>query len=271
VLRVLFTRRWLGALALAAVFCVVAIFLGRWQWHRYEVKDARADRINSHYDSQPVPLRHVLPRPGAALPLEQEWTPVIATGRYDPAHLLLVRNRPNNGTYGYEVVVPLRVRGGGTLLVDRGWVDNGRTAKSRPDVPPTPRGTVTVTGWLREGEQSLGRSMPAGQLASINIKEAAAQVDGPVFGAYVEMKHEQGPPGEAIQRPAPLEAPDTSKGPHLAYTIQWWVVAPVGFVLVFLWVRREVSEREEAENISRGAAPKVPRPKKVRIWDEEDW
>jgi cytochrome oxidase assembly protein ShyY1 len=270
VLRVLFTRRWLGALALAAVFCVVAIFLGRWQWHRYEVKDARADRINSHYDATPVPLRQVLPGPGADLPLQEEWTPVTATGRYDPADLLLVRNRPNNGTYGYEVLVPLHVQGGGTLLVDRGWVDNGRTAASRPDVPPTPTGAVTVTGWLRGGEQSLGRSMPEGQLASINLQEAAPQVDGRLFGAYVEMKDENGPPGETIQRPARLEAPDPREGPHLAYTMQGWVVAPVGFVLVFLYVRREAADAEEAEGVSRGAAPKVPKPKKVRIWDEED-
>ena len=33
-------------------------------------------------------------------------------------------------------------------------------------------GEVTLTGWTIPGERSLGREMPAGQLASINVAEA---------------------------------------------------------------------------------------------------
>lgn len=275
-LRVLFTRRWLGALALAAAFCVVALFLGRWQWHRYEAKDAHADLIESHYDDQPVPLDTVLPRSASPLPADREWTPVTARGRYDAADLLLVRNRPNNGTYGYEVLVPFRLRGGGTLLVDRGWVPNAKTASSRPDVPPTPRGSLTVTGWLREGEPSLHRDPVPGQLASINLDEAAEQLGRPVLRAYLIMSHEKGAPGQVIDRPKPLEKPDTSRGPHLAYTIQWWLMAPVGFVLVWVWVRREAATRRDVDGAEGEHGRTVPtarpaKPKKVRIWDEEDW
>ena len=275
----LLTRRWLGALALAAAFCVVAFFLGRWQWHRYEAKDASASLIESHYDDSPVPLRSVLPQSSSPLPAGREWTPVTAHGRYDAASLLLVRNRPDNGSYGYEVLVPLRLQGGGTLLVDRGWVPIARTARARPEVPATPGGRVTVTGWLREGEPSLHRAHVPGQLASINLDEAAAQLGRPVLRAYLIMKHEQAAPGRTIHRPQPLEQPDTSRGPHLAYTIQWWVMAPAGFVLVFVWVRREAAARDEDEGgaAPRGAGPRpaaparARKPKKVRIWDEEDW
>jgi len=49
------------------------------------------------------------------------------------------------------------------------------------------------------------------------------------------------------------------EGPHLAYALQWWLAAPVGFVLVLVGARRELLEGS--------GTPKV---KKTRIWDEED-
>jgi len=272
VLRVVISRRWLTALAVAAIFAVACVYLGRWQWHRHEDKAARAERINSHYFASPVPLTNVLPGPDAILPLAKEWSLVSATGRYAAPSLMLVRNRPNNGVFGYEVVVPLELADGTSLLVDRGWIPNGRSAAEPSAVPATPAGKVTVTGWLRLGERSLKRQMPAGRLASINLAEARAQTDASLYGAYLIMRAEVGPPGEQIVRPQALEEPDTGEGPHLAYALQWWFAAPVGFVLVFLGARREHLEGSEplAPGTGGAAPPKPPKVKKTRIWDEED-
>lgn len=265
-------------LAFAALAFVACLLLGRWQWHRYEVKDAVANRITTHYSAAPVPLSHVLATPDAPLPTPAEWTPVSATGRYDAASTLLVRNRPYQGTYGYEVIVPLDVRGGGVLLVDRGWVQNANTASQLPHVPPAPSGTVTVTGWLRQGEPDLGRQELPGQLASINLQQAQAQTGGDVYEAYIILKGEQAANAQHIVRPTPLEAPSTDKGPHLAYALQWWAGSVVGFILVFVGVRRETLDaRWAAEHPDEATEPGTPdapapvgRPKKVRIWDEED-
>jgi cytochrome oxidase assembly protein ShyY1 len=275
VFRVLKTRRWLGALALAVAFCVAAIFLGRWQWHRYEAKDTVADRITAHYHADPVPLRSVLPTPHTGMPASDEWTPVTVTGRYDASSTQLIRNRPNHGVYGYEVLVPLHLQHGGVLLVDRGWVRNAKTAATLPDVPPPPDGRVTVTGWMREGEPNLHRDMPGGQLASINLGQAQQRIDGNVFETYVIMKHEDPANGQPVTRPKPLEQPSTDRGPHLAYALQWWAASIVGFVLVFVGVRRqkldEDWQREHGgEGTDGGPDAPPPRPKKVRIWDEED-
>lgn len=264
------TRRWLGYLALAVVFAVTCFFLGRWQWHRFEVKNTRADRISAHYDATPIPLSDVLATPSAPLPPGREWTPITATGTYDATKLLLVRNRPLDGNYGYEVLVPLQIPHAGALLVDRGWVANGRTASDRPEVPATPAGPVTVTGWLREGEPSLGRDMPLGQLASINLTEASRQLHEPTYQTYVILKGEHGAPGQKIVRPQALEPPSVDKGPHLAYAIQWWAVMLVGFPLIFVGVRRETEETADAVTVAGGGKPRGPKPKKVRIWDEED-
>jgi len=259
-------------LAIAVVFAVACMFLGRWQWHRHEAKAARAERIDSHYSASPIPLSRALPAPDAKLPLAQEWTQVTATGRYAAQQVMLVRNRPNNGVFGYEVVVPLDLADGTSLLVDRGWIPNGRTAAEPSRTPATPAGDITVTGWLRLGEPSLGRKMSNDQLASINLAEASAQTGTPLYGAYLIRRAEAGPPGERIEHPQALEKPDTGQGPHLAYALQWWLAAPVGFVLVLVGARREhLEESEPAAPAPVGSAPaRPPKVKKTRIWDEED-
>jgi cytochrome oxidase assembly protein ShyY1 len=272
VLKVVMSRRWLTALAVAALFAFACVLLGRWQWGRHEDKAARADRINSHYYAGAVPLSAAMPAPGANLPSAKEWTLVTATGRYTPAHLLLVRNRPNNGVFGYEVLVPLELAGGQALLVDRGWIPNGRTAAEPSTVPATPTGDITVTGWLRVGEPSLGRQMTNGELASINLAEARAQTGTSLYGAYLIRRAEAGAPGEHIAAPLALEKPDTDLGPHLAYALQWWLAVPVGFVLVLLGARREHLDGSQPWAPVPGAAvpARPPRVRKTRIWDEED-
>jgi cytochrome oxidase assembly protein ShyY1 len=128
-------------------------------------------------------------------------------------------------------------------------------------VPPTPTGEVTVEGWLRSGEPDLGKELPAGQLASIDLGAAAQQTGGgTVLDAYLVLGSEQ--PGGA--RPAPLEEPDTDLGPHQAYAFQWWLTSVFGLVLLGYRLRVDAEARREATTT-------VPKLKKVRIWDEEDY
>jgi cytochrome oxidase assembly protein ShyY1 len=114
--------------------------------------------------------------------------------------------------------------------------------------------------------------MSNGQLASINLAEAGAQTGAPLYGAYLIRRAEAGPPGERIEHPQALEQPDIGQGPHLAYALQWWLAAPVGFVLIFAAVRREVLEGSGPALVpGHPAAPaKPPKVRKTRIWDEED-
>ncbi|HEY8621345.1 MAG TPA: SURF1 family protein [Dermatophilaceae bacterium] len=277
-LRLVVSRRWLTALAVATLFATACVFLGRWQWHRHEDKAARAGRISSHYLASPVPLSRALQGTDANLPRASEWTVVTTTGRYAVQSLMLVRNRPNHGVFGYEVVVPLTLQNGASLLVDRGWIPNGRSAADPSAVPATPVGEITVTGWLRVGEPSFGRQMPTGQLASINVAEARAQTGAKLYGAYLIARDEAAEPGQAgspsqqIVRPLALERPDTDEGPHLAYALQWWLATPVGFVLVFFGARRELLDSTAGVPPAGPAAatPVPPKARRTRIWDEED-
>lgn len=268
-IRALFTPRWLGALLLSTLFAVGAYHLGHWQYDRYQAKHDRNERVAAHFRADPVPLDGLV---GAtALPAEREWTKVRVFGTY-AAGQLLARNRTFEGTNGYEVLTPLDLGDGRTLLVDRGWVSpSGSGAAALPTVIAAPGGRVEVTGWLRRGEDSRGKDLPAGQLASINLPEAATSLGRPVLGAYLQLDAPDvgGSPaaqhGDTPQQPRPLGRPDTSLGPHQAYAYQWWVSMPLGFVLVFFGLRRQRAAESGAEPPAR-----ADRPKKVRIWDEED-
>ncbi|MDN5796293.1 MAG: SURF1 family protein [Intrasporangium sp.] len=264
-LRLWLTRRWLVGTLVAIVFGFACFMLGRWQWGRYVEKQTKATAIATNYDAAPVPLTPTLL--GVPLSPERQWTRVTAHGTYAAEADLLVRNRTLNTVPGFEVLTVLTTQAG-TILVDRGWVPNATTAAEVPGVDAPPQGPVEVTGWLRTGEPSLGRDLPAGQLASIDIDDARTQrpAVGPadiylVLGA-------QSPATPASGHPVtPLPRPTEDLGPHQAYAIQWWITMPGGIAFVFWAVRREVLARDETED----GAPAPPKPKKVRIWDEEDY
>lgn len=258
-LRVLRRPRWIAYLLLAVLFGVLTTGLGLWQWGRYEEKAERRDLVEANYDAAPVALEEILPDTGTALPPGDQWRRVSVTGSYDAEAEHLVRNRPRQGVFGYEVLVPLVLDDGSAVAVDRGWVPSAETAATRPDVPPPPDGQVTVTGWLRPSEPDLGRDLPAGQLASVDLPGLEEATGYDLVRAYVILEAED-PPAD---RPTALAAPDTRLGSHFAYALQWWITVPVGLVLVLVMARQQA--REES-----GLPAREPRQKKVRIWDEED-
>lgn len=256
--QVLRRPRWLGYLALAVVFAMITAWLGSWQWSRHEEKLERRALVEANYGGDPVPLDEVVPASGQ-LAAQDGWTRVEATGRYAAGDQHLVRNRPHEGVYGYEVLVPLLLADGSAVVVDRGWVRNAATAQEVPDVPAPPDGQVTVTGWVRPGEPDLGRDRVDGQLASISLTGMTEETGLDFRDAYVVLEAESPAPAE---RPAPLEPPDTGLGSHLAYALQWWLTVPVGLILVLAMARREAQDEP-------GMARARPE-RKVRIWDEED-
>ncbi|WP_353949977.1 SURF1 family protein [Knoellia sp. S7-12] len=259
--RRLFTPRWMGVLALSVLYAVLAYQLGHWQYGRHEFKVERNALLDSHYRADPLPVDDVLTdRPVNRA--EDDWTRVTASGVY-AGEQLLVRNRPNNSIFGYEVLAPLRLADGTTVVVDRGWVENSaRGAAVLPDIPPAPQGEVTVVGWVRPAESTQNKKLPSGQVASISLPDVEQAWDTEVLDGYVVLDSERTSDGSTPARPARLADPDRSLGPHQAYAFQWWMSMPVGLLLIWLGLRREIRD-EQPEHAAK--------PKKVRIWDEEDY
>ncbi|MFC6707193.1 SURF1 family protein [Flexivirga alba] len=252
-------------LLVALIWAAASVFLGRWQWHRYEAKSLSQHQLTDNYNAKPVAVTSILPDKDTKLSADDTWRQVKLVGHYQAANLLLVRNRPNDGVFGYELVIPFQQADGPTVLVDRGWLDNGRTAAAPTAVPPTPSGTVTVVGWLKPGEPATDNKRVPGQVSSINLNTIATRTNQSLLtGGYVLMRSEM-PAAAATTHglaPLPKPTPGTYAGINLSYALQWWAAA-IGGILLMLYQCR----KEELEAV-RGPKPK--KPKKVRIWDEED-
>jgi cytochrome oxidase assembly protein ShyY1 len=275
-------RELAGLLALAVVFAIACVFLGRWQYHRFQSK-YDADHVLGHnYRAAPVAIGQLLPGGGGPLPGSDQWRSVRVSGSYDLAHQLLVRNRPFDGTYGYEVLVPFVPADGGTpLLVDRGWIPNGQTGQAPDSVPAPPSGPVAVTAHLLAGEAPKAATLPAGQFASIDLRAIAARAGIALLPAYGVLASESPRPATA---PRLLPEPDDGGywGVNLSYAFQWGLfgIAGLAFPFVFLRRRRRLRAEDELADATASSGPEpavVPagapareRRRKTRIWDEED-
>lgn len=260
-LRRFLSPRWIGALVLAALFSVAAYHLGFWQYHRHIAKVERNALLDSHYRAEPVPVSEVLTPAG--FDSADDWTRVAIAGRYVEGPLF-VRGRPNDGKVGLEVLWVLRPTAGGPdVLVDRGWVPvSDRGASVLPTVPLAPGGDLTAIGWVRPSEASRDKAPSPGQIANVSVPDAQRALGGLLLPGYVLLQSEIVPEGPSPARPAALLPPDRSLGPHLAYAYQWWMSTVLGFVLVLFGVRREQRLSDPVRY--------PPKPKKVRVWDEED-
>ena len=234
-LRLALTPRWLGYLALTVVFAVVASLFGLWQWDRREQAVAKIEQVSGFYDRDPVALEGVAADSESSVK-SSEWLPVMVSGEYVPADQVLVRTRPRSGSVGFEVLVPLRLGNGDTVVVNRGWVPTGERDDSPDVVPEPPLGQVSVIARIRPPEPALpGRSAPSGQLASIDLGAFQAIVDYPLRDTfYLELVSETPAPQVT---PVGFPRPVPDEGPHLSYTLQWFVFAIMAFV-AYLWLLR---------------------------------
>jgi cytochrome oxidase assembly protein ShyY1 len=207
--------------------CVLFWWLGTWQWGRHLERADRNAAIERAQSEEPVDLAVLVDDPtdedaGAV------YRPVTASGTYLADEQVLQRNP--RGRSGYEVVTPLELDQGGTLLVDRGWVAASPTDVNAPaaDVAP-PDGPVRVTVRLRAAQPTSDRQAPAGQVYAIDPGTMAESLPQPVYALYGELIDQAPPPDGVLELPEPSE---TGIGVHLFYAIQWWlfiVIALCGF------------------------------------------
>ncbi|MFH9494764.1 SURF1 family protein [Streptomyces globisporus] len=247
--RFLLTRQWVILTLLGLALIPTMIELGFWQFHKHEHRVEQNALISRNLDAQPVPVTD-LTSAGHTVPRSDYWRTVTATGTFDTGHEVVVRRRTSDDDrIGVHVLTPLDLKDGGTVLVNRGWVPAAPNQTAFPDVPPAPRGEVTVTGRLK-ADETTGSSgikdlagLPDRQVMLINSEQQSQLLSRKVLGGYIEQT-EPVPSGdlpEQIARPD-----DGSIGPHMAYAVQWWLfvaAVPVGWIIL---VRREKRDREEA-------------------------
>lgn len=123
------------------VLIAATLWLGRWQTHRAQEKEALQALFEARLRETPVQLTGSVP---SAEPLL--YRRVRASGEWMPEGQIYIDNQVRDGRAGYFVVTPLRLApGGDAVLVNRGWIARSRDYP-RPPAAAVPRGAVEVAG-----------------------------------------------------------------------------------------------------------------------------
>lgn len=232
--------RW-SASWLITVLTLLALLgfvrLGFWQWHRAQEKRA----IAAAFEAGNATAADLGTRPTDSLP---RYSQVRVRGRYDDAHQVLLENMSHDGQPGYQVLTPLLLADGRTLMVNRGWVPLSASRRHPPNIAL---------------EGSVGEVSPAGRLDALPVPGIAlghlapdANAPWPRLTSFptmadlsIALRRPLEPRQLLLNADEPLgyvrDWHPAGLGPerHLAYAVQWWgfAVLAVGLYARLNWQR----------------------------------
>ncbi len=225
-----------------AVAAAVLVALGIWQLHRLAWKEGLIAEIEIRANATPQPLPPVGEWPSLRLE-DYEYRHVVAQGTFDNSKEAPVF-RASGGSAakepGYFVLTPFRLKGGGIVIVNRGFVPLDRKAQSSR-LAGLIQGETEVIGLMRQPE-SRNLFTPADNPATgafftrdpdtiakhFGLAPAAPfsidADDTPVPGGW--------PKGGATERSLPNN--------HFSYALTWFgiALALIGVFAAFAWQSR---------------------------------
>jgi surfeit locus 1 family protein len=202
--------------------------LGTWQVYRLHWKESILAQIAAAEAKPPVPLT-----PAHALP---PYSKIAAIGRFRFDRAVAfgaeVRDTSAGPTLGTYQIVPLERDGDRSVLVNRGWIPQKRTAPL-----DEPAGIVAVAGYVRPGDRagwfSATDDPATRQFYTLNPSAIGAAVNIPDLEPFVLVAI--GTPGAY---PIPAEHLPRPPNNHLSYAITWYGLAAALLVISGAWLRK---------------------------------
>lgn len=232
----------------------VTVRLGFWQRDRAHQKEALQASIEQAGRASALTVGAAPLALGAV-----EFHRVRAVGTFMPERVVYLDNRMHDDQPGFYVVMPLKLDGGGYVLVNRGWLP--RNIAERTAIAPyrTPGGPVEVDGIARADastafELGAGGSAPHSKIRqNLDVAAFAAETGLPLqpfviqqtgFGTAVE-------DGLVRDWPAPTMGVERNYG----YMFQWWgmAAAALGFGL---YAARRAATKERTSSAEKSGVEK---------------
>ena len=236
-------------LAIPCLFTLAAFFtfisLGTWQVERKTWKEGLIATLDERLAAQPIPLP--LPAQWDALdPERDEFRRVTLDAPLAPGEEALVYTsgsafRSDVSGPGYWVFTPVRLPGAGVVIVNRGFVPEGRQDPSSRPGGVTAGPLVGVLRWPETPGWFAPNAEPGRNLWFVRDHLAIATEKGwggrdrggEVAPFYIDLESPQ-PPG-GLPRPGPLTV--KLRNDHLQYAITWFGLAAVVVIGFGFWVR----------------------------------
>jgi len=199
-------------IALALIF--LCIWAAQWQYHRGVDRHARNTLITQQSQLPPIKFQDITGD------IENyEWRKISLEGSFDDKNQILLRNRYFEGTYGFEQLT-LFVFENRKIWVDRGWIKAGTDATIPPQLQPTQEIKISISGRLR-----LDSSLPQGKFFAVSndsrrnlISHLDARKGIQTENFYIDLLSSS---DTSMNPDVPVELPELSDGPHMAYALQW--------------------------------------------------
>ena len=147
-------RLALPALFTALAFCIL-VGLGVWQLQRLAWKEALIAAIAERSETAPVAAPPAAEWP-ALEPQAYDYRRVTVSGVFDhakeaPVFRILEGGKAELATPGFVILTPLRLAGGETIIINRGFVPQGLADPAKRAAGQL-AGEVTITGLMRPPE-----------------------------------------------------------------------------------------------------------------------
>ena len=265
--RVLLTPRMVVLHVLVLAVVLVLARLGFWQLDRHDEAVERSQARALNEAAGPDDVARILD--GVTLDDTEEiafaeWRDAIAEGTYRPEDEVLQRGRSFAGQTGYDVLTPLDLEDGSTLLVRRGWVPFDNDLRPPVAAAAPPEGPVFLLGVLERSvpQPTSGiaqRDPDEGELEIIfnaDLERLAPQLGGDVLPMVLRLTDQQ--PQQSGDLPVPQQVPPADNGPHLNYAIQWFSFTVLAIGFYALWLRRRArgDERAISADVSGSGEPR---------------
>ena len=237
--------KWIVSHLFVLVLVLAMVAAGLWQLERRQDKRDRNVLIVERQDEPVAPVDLIVDaRAPTAIGDDIRFRRATATGTYDGAAEVLVRNRSFDEAPGSWVLTPLVLDDGTVLVVNRGWVPlTGEQELSAEAAPPD--GRVQVEGLLEVSQSrgGFGPTDPSGEvldtLSRVDLDRYQEQVDGDLFPVWLQLESQE--PAVAAT-PTPVRPDELDDGPHLSYAVQWGVFATIALVGYPLILRRRAHQ-----------------------------
>ena len=199
---------------IALLLVLLCLWAAQWQYHRGVDRHARNTLIVEQSQLPAIELKQLTGNVDSF-----EWRTISIQGSFDDKNQILLRNRYNEGVYGFEQLT-LFVFDKRKIWVDRGWIKAGSNATIPPQLQQTNDESVRITGRLR-----LDSSLPQGKFFAVSNnaqRDLVSQLDArkgiQTEDFYVDLISVS---DTAMNPDVPVELPELSDGPHMAYALQW--------------------------------------------------
>ena len=226
------------------VMVALLVSLGVWQLQRRAWKHALIATLTERLAAAPVPLPPAS-QWGALTQARDEFRRVSFSATYQALPDVMVFTsgsaiRPDVSGQGTWAFIPARLAGGGTIVVNTGFVQNTMQDRGQQDraVKPLVTGEpVTLTGYIRFPEKAGFLTPTANSTTRLwFIRDHAAMARalgwGPVAPFYIDL--EQPVPASGTPKPGPLDV--HLRDEHMQYAITWFSLAIAVVIAFVVWL-----------------------------------